>query len=270
MPATVLGFGLALIFLCLVMTGAWLTQKRTGNAGWSDAFWSLGLGCAGVGLALLPVAGTDWPTLRQLVVAALVGIWGLRLGLHIAARSLEGTEDARYAQFRREWAPHFQSRLFWFLMIQAAAGGFLALSILLAAQNPVPGWRLQDSLAVLVLLVSVVGEALSDRQLEGFKANPANKGGVCDTGVWAYSRHPNYFFEWIGWFAYALFAIDLSGAAPWGWLSLTGPAFMYWLLVYASGIPPLEAHMMRSRPEAFTAYRNRVSAFFPRPPRSGR
>jgi steroid 5-alpha reductase family enzyme len=265
LPGLVVAIAAAAVFLAAVMTAAWLTQRATGNAGWSDAFWSLGLGIAGVALALLPVAGTDWPTARQVVVAALVGAWSLRLGSHIARRSIGGSEDARYAEFRRDWGADFERRLFVFLMIQAAAGTFLALSMLLAAQNPAE-FGVQDWLAVAVLAVAVVGEGVADRQLRQFKADPANRHKVCGIGLWSWSRHPNYFFEWLGWLAYPLFAIDLAGANPWGWFALTGPAFMYWLLVHVSGIPPLEAHMMRSRPEEFRRYAERVSAFFPRPP----
>lgn len=256
----------ACLFLSAVMFAAWLVQRRTGNAGWSDAFWSFGLGAAGTVLAMVPVAGTQYPTPRQMVVAALVAIWGLRLGSHIARRSLNGPEDSRYAQFRKEWGGDFQRRLFAFLQIQAAAGAFLALSMLAAAQNPDPHFRVQDVLALGVLAAAVVGEGIADRQLRAFAQNPNNRGRVCDRGLWAWSRHPNYFFEWIGWFAYPLFAIDLTGTYPWGWLALTGPAFMYWLLVHVSGIPPLEAHMLRSRKMAFENYRQRVPAFFPRKP----
>jgi steroid 5-alpha reductase family enzyme len=266
MTLPVIAFLIACVFLSAVMSAAWIVQHKTGNAGWSDAFWSLGLGMAGTALALVPVTGTDYPTIRQLVVASLVAIWGLRLGSHIARRSLKGPEDSRYAQFRKEWGRDFQRRLFIFLQIQAVAGAFLALSMLVAAQNPAPGFRLQDWLAIAVLAAAVIGEAIADRQLRAFAHDTKNRGKVCDTGLWAWSRHPNYFFEWIGWFAYALFAIDLSSSYLWGWLALTGPAFMYWLLVHVSGIPPLEAHMLRSRKKAFTDYQKRVPAFFPRRP----
>lgn len=263
----VLAFGGAVLFLSTVMSAAWLMQRATGNAGWSDAFWSLGLGAAGVGLQLVPVPGSEWPTDRQIVVAVLVGAWGLRLGSHIARRSLGGSEDSRYAEFRKEWGDDFQKRLFIFLQIQAAVGSVLALSMLLAGQNPAPGLRVQDGLAVAVLLIAVVGEGIADAQLRRFASDPANRGRVCGTGLWAWSRHPNYFFEWLGWFAYPLFAVDVTGGHIWGWLALTGPAFMYWLLVHVSGIPPLEAHMLRSRGDWFRDYRRRVPAFFPRPPR---
>ena len=265
--AALVAYLIAVIFLSIVMTAAWWTVRRTGNGGWTDAFWSFGLGAAGLALALVPVSGTDWPTLRQVVVAALVAAWGLRLGLHIAARAARGAEDPRYAELRREWGDDFSTRLFRFLHIQAAAGAFLALSILLAAQNAAPGLPVSDWVAVAILVTAVLGESIADRQLQAFKADPANHGKICDTGLWSRSRHPNYFFEWLGWLAYPLFAIDLGGDHPWGWLALTGPAFMYWLLVRVSGIPPLEAHMIRSRGDAFRAYAQRVPPFFPTGPK---
>jgi steroid 5-alpha reductase family enzyme len=104
--------------------------------------------------------------------------------------------------------------------------------------------------------------------LRRFRSDSANRDRVCDAGLWRWSRHPNYFFEWFGWLAYPLIAVDFGGDYPWGWLALAGPACMYWLLVHVSGIPPLEAHMVRTRGDAFRAYRARTNAFFPSPPRA--
>lgn len=117
------------------------------------------------------------------------------------------------------------------------------------------------------LLASIAGEGIADRQLKAFVADPKNKGKVAETGLWAYSRHPNYFFEWLGWFAYLLIAFDAGWNYLWWPLALLAPAMMYWLLVHASGIPPLEEHMLRSRGEKFRAYQERVNAFFPGPRR---
>jgi steroid 5-alpha reductase family enzyme len=99
-----------------------------------------------------------------------------------------------------------------------------------------------------------------------FRADPGNRGGICDVGLWAYSRHPNYFFEWLCWLGYAVISADFTGGYPWGWLAFAAPATMYWLLVHVSGVPPLEAHLARSRPTAFKAYAARVNAFWPWPP----
>ena len=112
-------------------------------------------------------------------------------------------------------------------------------------------------------IAAIAGEATSDAQMRAFKADPRNKGKVCDTGLWSLSRHPNYFFEWLAWLAYI--PIGVSLAYPWGWLAVAGPLLMYWLLVHASGIPPLEAHMLRSRGKAFRDYQQRVNAFWPGP-----
>lgn len=256
-------FIVAVILLSLIMAGAWALQRATGNAGWVDVVWSFGLGLAGLVLALLP----GGPTTRQIVVAVLIAIWSGRLGLHIARRSMTGPEDARYAALRQEWGAHFQFRLFLFLQIQAAAAALLALSMTLAAHNPAPFPRILDVVGIVVLVIAVGGEALADEQLHRFKKNPDNKGRVCDAGLWGWSRHPNYFFEWFGWVAYPLLAIDVTGGWYWGWLALSGPAFMYWLLVHVSGVPLVEQQMSKSRGEAFRVYQSRVSPFFPLPPK---
>ena len=259
----IITFIFAAILLSVVMAGAWGLQRVTGNSGWVDAVWSFGLGLAGLVLALVP----SGPTTRQIVVAALIAAWSVRLGSHIAQRSTRGPEDARYAALREEWGARFQFRLFLFLQVQALAAALLGLSMMLAAHNPAPFPRALDVAGIVVLMIAVVGEGIADEQLRRFKKNPANQGRICDAGLWGWSRHPNYFFEWFGWVAYPLLAIDTSGGWYWGWLALSGPAFMYWLLVHVSGIPLLEQQMLKSRGEAFRAYQTRVSAFFLLPPK---
>ncbi len=259
----IITFICAAILLSVVMTGAWVLQRVTGNSGWVDVVWSFGMGLAGLVLALVP----NGPTTRQIVVATLIAIWSVRLGSHIAQRSVRGPEDARYAALREEWGARFQFRLFLFLQVQALAAALLGLSMMLAAHNPAPFPRALDVAGIVVLIIAVAGEGIADEQLRRFKKNPANRGRVCDAGLWGWSRHPNYFFEWLGWVAYPLLAIDASGGWYWGWLALSGPAFMYWLLVYVSGIPLLEQQMLKSRGDAFRAYQTRVSAFFLLPPK---
>jgi len=253
----------AAAFLSLAMMAAWAIQRKTGNSGWIDTVWSLAVGTAGIGLAL---AATGGEVARQVIVALIIGVWALRLGGYIAFRSAGAGEDPRYAWLINEWGPDAGRQLFIFLQAQAAAGFVLVLAVYLAAINPAPGLGVQDGLALLIFVVALAGAALSDEQLRRFKADPANRGKVCDVGLWSWSRHPNYFFEWLGWVAFPLLAI--SFANPWGVLALGAPALMYLLLVHVSGIPPLEAHMERSRGAAFAAYRARVNAFFPGPPRA--
>lgn len=248
--------------LSFAMMGAWLLQHLTRNAGWVDAVWTFALGAAGVIYALTPLAQPLTP--RQWLVAAVIAIWSLRLGSHLVGRTLHGPEDSRYAQFRKDWGATYQQRMFWFLQIQAVASVFLAVTILVAARNPAP-LGAADLAAVALAAIAFAGETIADRQLERFRQTLGNQGQICDRGLWRWSRHPNYFFEWLGWLAYPFFAIRHDGYL-WGWLALSGPALIYFLLVRVSGIPPLEQQMLRTRGDAYRAYQARTSSFFPRPP----
>lgn len=248
--------------LSFAMMGAWVLQRLTRNAGWVDAVWTFSLGAAGLVYALVPLGQPL--TARQWLVAAVVAAWSLRLGSHLARRTKRGPEDSRYAGFRRDWGEAYERHMFWFLQIQAAASAFLALTVLAAARSPGPPGA-TDLIAAALAVTAFAGETLADRQLERFRRTPGNQGRICDLGLWRWSRHPNYFFEWLGWLAYPLFAIRYDGYI-WGWFALSGPALMYWLLVHVSGIPPLEQQMLRTRGDAYRAHQARTSPFFPRPP----
>lgn len=250
--------------LSIIMAGAWWVWRSTRNSGWVDVTWTFGLGIAGCSGALVALGNATMT--RPILIAVLLAIWSLRLGLHIAGRTSRIVDDPRYAKLLRGWGDGESRQMFWLLQKQALVSIPLVLSVLLAASNPVPGLRGQDVLAVFVLIVAIVGEAVADEQLRGFRADPANRNRICNAGLWGWSRHPNYFFEWFGWLAYPLFAIDLAGSYPLGWIALAGPLCMYWLLVHVSGIPPLEQHMLERRGDAFRAYQARTNAFFPAPP----
>ena len=251
--------------LSILMAGAWVVQQRTGNSGWVDTIWTFSLGLVGAAGALWPIAGTA-PNARQWLVAALVAIWSLRLGIHIAIRTAGIMDDPRYAAFAKEWGLNAPRRMFIFLQNQALGTIPLAFAIFVAARFPSDALRLQDFLGVLILLIGITGEALADAQLKTFRENPANKGRVCDAGLWRWSRHPNYFFEWFGWLAYPVIGLSLD--YPWGLATLLAPIFMYWILVHVTGIPPLEQQMLRSRGERYRDYQLRTSRFFPLPPQA--
>lgn len=254
---------LAAVALCATMAVAWLVAIRTGSSGWVDAIWSFAVGIIGAFLALVPFVEGDNDH-RRWLVALLALVWSLRLGVHIAGRTMgDSRDDPRYRQLKQQWGASSSSRLFWFLQVQAAAAFLLAMSIMAAAHKPAPGLGPGDWIGVAIWVVAIGGEALADRQLNAFRGDPRNKGKVCDVGLWRLSRHPNYFFEWLGWLAYMAFAIGSPSAYPWGFAALAGPILMYWLLVHVSGIPPLEAHMLRSRGVQFRRYQERVNAFWP-------
>ena len=252
--------------LSVLMAIAWMVQQRTGNSGWVDTIWTFSVGLVGASSALWPIGGAA-PNARQWLVAALVAIWSLRLGSHIAMRSAGISDDPRYAAFAKEWGVDSPRRMLVFLQNQAFGSIPLVFAIFIAARFPSDELRLQDYLGALILFVGIAGEALADAQLKNFRRLPANKGRVCDAGLWRWSRHPNYFFEWFGWLAYPIIAI--SPDYPWGWATLLAPVFMYWILVHVTGIPPLEQQMLRSRGERYRDYQLRTSMFFPLPPQKG-
>ena len=255
------------VLLLAVMLCAWITQRLTCNVGWVDVFWTFGTGLAGVGLALAPVHGAS-PSPRQLLVAALALIWALRLGLYIALRVASSPEDRRYLELREAWGAAFQRRLFGFVMLQAPVGLLLAAAIMLAARNPQPGLAISDVVGAAILVIAILGEGVADEQMRRFKTDPSSHGRICEQGLWAWSRHPNYFFEWFGWLAYPVIAWPVSGVYPWGWATWIAPALMYLVLDKGTGVPPLEAHMLKSRGQAFADYQARTARFFPAPPRT--
>lgn len=253
--------------LSLAMMLVWAFQRVVGNGGWTDVGWTFATGAAGVVYALWPVDGVVSP--RQTLCAALIALWSLRLGVHLARRvGGSPVEDARYARFRTDWAPDFQRRMFGFLQTQAVAGALLAIAVLAAARNPAPGLGWQDIAGAALMLLAIAGEGLADAQLARWKREPGNHGGICEAGLWGWSRHPNYFFEWLVWLAWPLIAI--APGHPWGLAALIGPAFILLLLLKVSGLPPLEAAMLRSRGVAWRDYQARVSAFVPLPPKKDR
>ena len=252
---TAIAIGLA---VTLVMLGAWGFQAWCKNAGWVDVFWtfSTGIFCA---LAALTAGPVPW---RRVLVAALLLLWSVRLGSHIFHRVMTGAEDARYARMRKDMGPKFQRNLLGILLPQGPFSLVLGTAVLYAARQPDPAFRIWDALGIALALGCIAGEALSDRQMRHFRANPANKGKICETGLWHYSRHPNYLFEFLSWCAYPL--LGLTAHNPWSLLSLLAPALMYLTLRYASGVPPLEAAMLESRGDAYREYQSRTGAILPR------
>jgi steroid 5-alpha reductase family enzyme len=245
--------------MAAAMALATVIERRTGNSGWIDVVWTFGLGATGALGALLPFG--DAPLARRLLVAALALAWALRLGLHIAGRTRGIAEDPRYAKLRRDWGERADAQMARMLQMQALASIPLALGIVLAAHQPAPtlGWR--DLAGTLVFAVGIVGGAVADRQLRAFSRS--GQGGICDRGLWAWSRHPNYFFECVLWCAYAV----IAAAYPLGWIALLAPAAITFLLVRISGIPPLEEHMLAKHGAAYRAYQEKTSALVPLPPK---
>jgi steroid 5-alpha reductase family enzyme len=241
-------------------TFAWWLQLRTRNAGLVDPIWAFTLGS----LALIYAAAGSAPPGVRAALAIMGGGWGLRLGLHLWLRNAGKPEDFRYARFRAQWGAAADRNMFWFFQFQnvftlaLSASAFMPAAF--RADAPPPAAFL---LAALIWIVAVAGEGLADRQMETFRANPMNKGRVCREGLWRYSRHPNYFFECVHWLAY----LPLAWGAPFGWATLAAPAIMSWLLLKLSGVPLLEAEMVKRRP-GYAEYIRTTNALIPWPPKN--
>ena len=244
------------LVVCAMMTVLWLVQRRTGNAGIVDVGWTAGIGL--LGLFFAATSGGFPP--RRVLVAALIGIWSARLAFYLLRDRVVGRpEEGRYRTLREKWGSAVERKLFVFFQIQALAALFFALPILVIAHHPVDRWTAWDLAGVLIWCISVGNTILADRQLARFKRNPQNRGKTCREGWWRYSRHPNYFFEWLHWWSYVALAV---GATYW-WATLLAPAAMLYFLLRVTGIPPTEAQALASRGDDYRRYQQTTNAFVP-------
>lgn len=250
---------LATLGLCLLFAGIYLLARRMDNYGIVDIAWSYAFAATAAFYVLL---GPGW-MFRRALIGAMAIVWSLRLGTHLYRRvmSHHPAEDSRYRQLRADWSGNFASKMFGFFQMQAISVVLLATPFLLASRATAPAFHPLEIIGALVWLLSLTGESIADRQLHRFVRDPANRGKVCDVGLWRYSRHPNYFFEWMIWVGFGLFAL----AAPWGWLGLISPAIMFHLLHNVTGVPMSEKSSLKSKGDAFRAYQQSTNAFFPGP-----
>ena len=198
---------------------------------------------------------------RALVANTLVTVWGLRLAIHIIIRNKGKAEDFRYAQWRKEWK-HFFLRSF--LQVFFLQGLFLFVIVwpVVWINLITPGaWQWWDVAGIVVWGIGFLFESVGDYQLTQFKKSPAHKGQIITTGLWRYTRHPNYFGEAVQWWGLFLMACSVGG-----WMTITGPLLLTYLLRYVSGVPMLE-RKYAGQP-AFEEYKRKTSALIPLPPRS--
>jgi steroid 5-alpha reductase family enzyme len=247
----------ALAGLCAAFALGYALARRIDNFGIVDIAWSYAFA---VLAAFYAAFAPGWPV-RKGLIATMAVLWSLRLGTHLYRRVMghHPVEDGRYVQLRRDWAGNFAPKMFGFFQLQAVSVVLLGLAFFISCLNPAPRLHPLEVAGALLWLGALAGEALADAQLAAFKRNPANRGRVCATGLWRYSRHPNYFFEWLVWVAYFVFAL----ASPGGWVALAGPAGILFLLLRVTGIPLTEEQSIRSKGDAYRRYQETTSAFVP-------
>lgn len=243
------------ILMLVMMTILWLVQRRVGNPAIVDVGWAGGLAI----LAGLYAALGEGYEPRRMIVGSLGLLWGTRLAWHLAQRLRHEGQDGRYEQLQRNWGGHFQRKLFGFYLLQGLLDVILAMPFLIMVMNPAPPITFLEWIGVAIFIIGLVGESIADAQLRRFKDERGNQGQVCQSGLWYYSRHPNYFFEWLIWLAWFVMAL----ASPHGYLALISPALMLYFLLKVTGIPATEAHALQSRGDAYRRYQETTSAFVP-------
>lgn len=252
---------IALAALTILFTLIWVIQLRTRNAAIIDAVWSMSFPLMTIIYYVLIIGYEP----RQLLVLGVVCLWGFRLGLYLLFRTLGHAEDVRYTALREEWGDQQDKRMLSFYYKQAVAAVILSIPFILIMINKTPLINALEIAGAVICVIGVLGESIADHQLKRFKSVADNKGKIMRSGLWAWSRHPNYFFEWLVWVGF--FVMSLS--SPWGWTSALGMLLMYYLLTKRTGIGYTEKQMLKSRGEAYISYQRQVSAFFPRPPKKG-
>jgi steroid 5-alpha reductase family enzyme len=257
--------GAAWLVCAAIQAVLWAISRRTNNAGIVDVGWALSF-TAVVGVFGLTALG---PPSSWLPIAVIVVVWSMRLGCYLIARgAATGAEEGRYVELRQRWAHRAATKFFVFFQAQGVLTAILSTAFVVPF---VTGAWDNGSLRVLGLAIAaigVAGETIADIELRRWKRDPANKGKVCMTGLWAYSRHPNYFFEWCVWLGYAVYGFAFP--LPLGLFGLLGQAIILGSIFGVTGIPPTEAQSLRSKGDAYRAYQARVSRFIPMPPKRAR
>lgn len=260
-PIILLGVNLALIGA--VFAGLWTLAQINRDPSFVDAFWALGVTLLAVSSFVL---APGWEP-RKALIAGLVVIWGARLGGHLFLRWRREGADRRYeallagARKTRSWSFARTTALFIFAP-QAVLLWVTALPAQLGQVSPEPGFTLLAGLGAALALFGIGFESLADIQLQRFKADARNQGRVMDRGLWAWSRHPNYFGEAVTWWGIWLIAAETTP----GLFAVAGPVFVTFTLMKWSGAPLLERDIHHTRPD-YAAYKRRVSPFIPWPPK---
>jgi steroid 5-alpha reductase family enzyme len=247
--------------LALLFLGVWALSVARRDASVVDVFWGVGFGF----VALVSYGACDAPTVRARLVLALTLLWGVRLALYLSWRNAGQGEDFRYAAMRRRHGSRFASvSLYNVFGLQAALCFLISLPVQAAIASPGPATLGPlDALGVALFALGFFFESVGDLQLARFKADPTNRDKVMDRGLWAWTRHPNYFGDTVVW--WALFTLSLPTQV--GIFTLPAPLLMTFLLLRVSGVALLERSIVKRRPE-YKEYMERTSAFFPRPPSS--
>lgn len=245
-----------LSLVVVMMLAGWLVSLIKNDVTLVDSLW--GLGFVLIAWNTLMLSGGYGP--RRILLALMVTLWGFRLSLHLTWRNWGQGEDPRYGQWRAASGEQFWIvSLVKVFMLQAVFMWCIALSLQIGQISPEPArLTILDTAGMLLWGIGFLFESVGDWQLAKFKADPESRGKVLDRGLWAYTRHPNYFGEVLIW--WGLFLMTLS--TPWGFWTVISPLIITVVLLKMTGIPITEKNIARTRP-GYAEYVRRTNAFFP-------
>jgi steroid 5-alpha reductase family enzyme len=237
----------------------WVLQVRIENASHVDVAWAVLIACSAILYAVL----ADGDPGHRLLAAVLASVWGFRLGAYLFFNRILGKEeDGRYRSLRAKWGANADRNFFLFFQLQAVFVVFFSIPFAFISLEPESGLGALGWIGIVVWAIGNIGTIVSDRQLATWRADPGNRGKTARSGIWSWSRHPNYFFEWINWCGIAL----VASATPSGWIGWIVTAGLLVLLFRVTGIPATEAQALRSRAD-YPEYQRTTSVFVPLPPR---
>lgn len=244
------------LWLSGFFTLLWVLHLCVRNASLADVGF-----CLAFGIIVLACGFSSTGNLsRRMLIAGMGILYAVRLGYHLFShRVWKKSEDPRYQKIRTILGGWESLGMFCYFQIQVPACLLFAGLLCWVMNHPAEGIRWWDALGVIIFLIAVIGEALADRQLESFRHDPLNKGKTLQVGLWRYSRHPNYFFESLHWWAYVPLAVGLPGA----WASVFWPILMTISLLWVTGVPWAESQALASRRESYRQYQRTTNMFFP-------
>jgi steroid 5-alpha reductase family enzyme len=244
--------GCALVMMALYMVQLWKQDATIVDVGWSLL---IGL------LTLFYAWSLEINTVQQWVVLGIACVWSLRLTVYLGMNRVMGNkpEDGRYQSLRKKYGSKAQVFFVIFFQAQALIALIFSIPILTALYNTQSSFSILTIIGFLFGFGAILGEAAADKQLAYFRSLPDSKGKTCRAGLWRYSRHPNYFFEWLYWFAY----IFLAYPTPFWWVTVAGPVIMLLFLFRLTGIPYTEKQALASRGDDYRQYQQTTSVFIP-------
>lgn len=256
-PAILTELGIGALISMGLFFATWFFAVKYKNGAMADITWSYGF----LFLVIFYAFSSEGWLPRQLVLCTMVAFWSLRLTFYLAKRTIKNLhkEDTRYKALRQESKIPEKAYFLWIFFCQALLQTLVTVPFVISCMDTHGAFRVTEVIAIMLFIPAFIGEAVADKQLSDFKKQSTEQNSVCRVGLWNYSRHPNYFFEWLIWLAYFIYAVG----SPYGLIALLSPVVMLQMLLNVSGVKFSESVSVGTRGEDYMRYQKETSAFIP-------